>query len=1045
MSDISIESIIKVASSFIQGSLSPDDPLYAALNTQVEYLPLCFQILNECFQYPDAQILAAFSLENLTKIFATQWPKETIDEFKGSIFNWLNLCIQNASITDRKTKIILVKIISCYVIAVKVTNSSFNSLANIAEEIDTALPGEEPLVICYKFLIFQLLMEKFKDIKDTPSSIAEMLDQQYNFSFGLFNRALEIIRPRFVVNEQQEIVPLDGPENDLILATALDMINSIFEYHIFDVNPNAVKKDEIIAEELNLKPIWREEATNADNYKLLFSITKYRPNFRQVALNIIYKLCCVKKAMFTSPELHLNCFMTTIVQATQLMSVPEFFNSDHVFLLAKILYKIRYRTDHKITDEAPEYHTFLALLRERTNAYIQQNYIETKPNILFYIIKFWCTCLQDNTPFHDILFTYIHDILELPTKDAQDTLDNILDEISKGTVPDYIKVIPQWCNKNIGEFAADICTYLSGTQEKFGQFIQQANPSDLPELQKCDYQMSFIICFLVSILKIILSVPNETQIQAFQVIIKSLVDSKEIIKICAEANLPYFERSLMIFCNSFRHMSIADKINDIYKDVDYYFKDLQNAANLLIERITMTLREFPNDLDTINLGVKALDSVIKLLSEKKLVKESINTELLLQSFVTEPFEFMVNVKNKRSTINASRVMTTIALSSQPATEYFMSFLENNFQLFLNLKEENVFKALLYNFIGTFEACKRKQDFDIFFRWLFPDHLAQIITVLFSITSSSLRSDFFKFLYSIIVPLQTDSIKTGPKIAFPPHSPDGVHLFQLFAEALTTGFRMILTEITENPDQTKDLLKPFKPMCRLMSEIMRAEYVMFDAFELYEDTTISDLLNSYFGLLNVINIEIYFNVASFTILVSLIDALSNFHMPRVINCNPEFVILMFDIITQVFEGKDDKELGKSGMKAAKNLIKFFADNAADPNVGKIIQACETRIRNITALLWMKLLNDKEAVPYDIAQILKPIFILIPNLIQFVHNATTAFVPDNALPRYEELFQQIYALMSNILNIDEADLRKVLEDIHIFATSLQMNVTIVTPPA
>ncbi|EAY11709.1 hypothetical protein TVAG_488110 [Trichomonas vaginalis G3] len=1041
MATITEEQIIQASDAFVNKYESIDNPLYVAFNSDVQYLPLCFQILNQCWSIPNAQYFAGNALYNLVRAFSPQWPNQFITDCKENIFNFYGTCLQNIQTKFApSTNLAIDKVTAAYAMIIKISLSSFNSLPYVVNEINTNLESDIPQAINLKFNIFRQLIDIFS--KDANLAIFTQLDLQYHFTYEVFMIAVMVIRNNLYCTRYLADGPKDPKSitiNDEITQTALGLMDLALEVHLVDIAKNAVTKDEVLSEELDLKPIWQSEITSAENYKFIFSLA-FNPIFTEKAFKIIYKLGCVKRAMFTSEELHYNAFLATITAATQFLSDDAFVmnNQDLLFFLIKLLYKIRIRilSFPKLTENMEEYKNFLMLLKQRTLQFIENGLITKQPYMMMYLMKLWCYAVPDISEFNEMFLTYIINIIELPVKSDTDQIEESFDDCR---YDECITVIPLRCPANVlSDFAKSVIDHLINTQAQFNQALLSASEVD-DSFRRFDMQMAIIVGFLATILKRPLQTIDEPQIQAFCAIMKTLINSKETLDACYHAQLPYLERSLMIFCHQLKRTNLADqkKFDKVFAAItDCEAHDLAQACNILIERITMSLISFPDDEVTIRLGVNALDSVISIIIKNK-IKDAMNAEILLQSFVDHPFDFMVNVKNKRSTINASRILTTIALSSQPATEYFQGFLDQNYQMFLSQLTTEVFKALLYNFIGTFQACTKKNDFDTFFYWLFPEKLEQIITVIDSINDPSLLSDFFKFLFSTIQPQENQySAKDKKKditakISFPPHSSNGVQLFALLAQALKRGFSMLSEFSMADQKEMENVMKPFKSMTRLMSEIMKADYVMFDAFDLYEDKTIDELLASYFRLLSMIDMTSFFNLKCFSILLSLVDSLSSYHMERVINCDACFIQMMFDFIIQVFRGKEYEGLMKSAMSSAKNIIKFFCDNAESHVYDEVLKSIEIKFRNVVRLLWQFLLNDHTTLCYDVALILRPALVLCPPLLQALHDESVQFIPEDSLAFYDGCFAKI----ENCESIE--DLNKVLLEWQLFAKNLQLN--------
>ena len=1045
---------------------NPDvsSPLYISFTTDPDMVPTCLELILNTFGNDVTMYFCSKCLWNLTKNNIPQWSPDFLQSLNESIFQFFQKAVEYGGIHNKRFCLALDNIVEVYCMVLAKNFTVTNRLTDFTKEISDVLDSEMTNAIFLKFYIFSRLLEFFMDYKDQRSSIKTEIGNLSNYI--IFIMALNVLKDKVTSTEInppfEPVQPKPIPDQNLtqnVIFSCLTAMEKALDFSKLDEATNSVKKDELLSELVQVKEVWREIVTNTEFYEFLFTVGYFDPpHYLECVLKIMYLLTSVKKAMFTDNELKTAIFLTIIRKIGEI--ITNFVNSSvegrkYLFQISKVLFKLRFMTDNKFVDGLEEYDAFLHVLSEKTEELLndeQFKWVLNEPQTMINLIKFWG---MSKPEFHPILQHFFMHVLELPQLDPDDN-GNILD-FDSGSISDAIRVVPLYARELLQDILNPIIQEL---QELFTQYIaiaEAASQENQKQLKVLDQKCSIIIQFLVMVLKQPITTPDQTQILSLQTIISvmhTVFDKSDAI---SQSETNVVVKSLLIFCKQFPltnfSISCSTLDNCTLLGEDFYFNDLLSAYDLLLQFVVTAIQAFPSSADTINVATAAFEKLILFMKDRKIPSQNGKTLLsvsemasqILANFCESPFEFMTQPDFDEYTICASRTLTIISLSNSTNTQHFQSFLDANYETFKGDTDESIFTALINNFIGTFQACTTKQSFDRFFNWLFPDKLDELVTFVSQseISDFDLIAKYFNFLISTLISPEKSKNSTEitkPKIVLSPHSANGVHLFKSLAIALTDGFNRVINIITQDESLSYDsILAVLMPMFKLMAQIMSAEFVMFEAFQYYEDSTLIDLMQALFTALSHLNISDMFQFPDYApTAMLLIMSLAKHHMDIMVVYTPEFIGTMLEIVELVINGSN-KDLTTTSMETAQYIFTYFLENSSQT---EIIQANVQHMRNIAFSLWAKLINEVEVKVFSIMQILRPILIFVPDQLAVLHDHTVQFIPEGAVPEFEETLKDVVACVDNLANIDESKFNSALIHLHQFATKINLSITVPT---
>ena len=1040
--------------------------IYKNFTTDPDYVPTCIElILNS--NKERTVYFSAKCLHTLTENNIAQWSTD----FTTSVLENINQFLANAinhQIYSSRFNLTIHEIAIVYCIILNKNYTATNTLQDFTNELSTAMSSETANAIYLKFKFFQEILDYFKTFNDQRSSIKTEIANGATFS--IFMMALSVLKDHITCSgcniPYEPVEPKPIPEQSLtdqVVISCLQAMEKALDFGLIDSDANAVHKDEILSEVVIVKEIWRDIVTSPDLHEFIFSIGFANPLFMSHALDIIYLLCSVKKAMYMQDDLHIAVFSTIIRKTGEILSSssePQF-----LFRISKILFKLRKRVDASIDSE--EYDAFLQLLYEKTEALLNDtNYIWIlqQPHTMINLMKFWGCSKPKSTDHYQIMGHFFEQVLSLPDLDPEDT--NQILCLDSGRVPDAIRVLPLYCHDFIPMILQSILDQL---HTMFQQYISNIEPpkegDELNQLKIIDKKNAIIILFLTTVIKYPISNADEAQLESLKVIIEIMHTVFDKSAAIYASQTSETVRSLLIMTEKFNQTNFTTNPDNCKQFQDFYFSDQQSAYDLLLQFVNSILQNFTEDENTISIAAAAFARIIETMNTKEVQNrrertandpqalthssQSKKTLLccsqvasgILADFCSRPFDFMTQPGMDEYTIQTSKTLTIIAISNQTNAENFQAFLDANYEMFKSDTDEAVFTALINNFIGTFQACTTQKAYQKFFSWLFPTKLQEIVNFVCSseIENLDLISKYFNFLYSTILPPDKTQDIRKPKFKLQTHSADGVHLFKVLAIALTDGLNRVVQIATQDSSLTyTQILDALMPMFKLMSQIMSAEFVMFEAFQFYEDSTLIDLMQALFQTLGNLNISDLFQFPEYApTAMSLIMSLAKHHMDLLVANTPDFIGTMLEIVQLVIVGSN-KDLINTAMETAQYIFKHFLENASE--MGPIIEENKPHMQRIAFIVWANLINEESAKIFAVMQVLRPILIIMPEHMQAIHDYTIQFVPEANQGAFEVTIREVFVCVENLANVEESTFNKALIQVHQFASQIHLTVQI-----
>jgi hypothetical protein len=349
--------------------------------------------------------------------------------------------------------------------------------------------------------------------------------------------------------------------------------------------------------------------------------------------------------------------------------------------------------------------------------------------------------------------------------------------------------------------------------------------------------LSIFVQVLISILLMKEKDSNDTETmsrhpEVLICLVQLLTDSQEWITSGHE--FPVLERSLLILAKEFPNAVFGV---DVAQTASYYLpirhKGYPKLAsrfgmnNFLFERLFVTLRAFEDSPDILEY---VLDCFGRLLPSAS----------FLGHLVESPAELPFRGSRERRKLRQNLVstMTRVIIRDHHEHDLLPQFLNAVWPDEFDL-ETLWITAVDLN--GIFRSIEPKDVYGLVLDWFFPDRSQKIVDMFEACyDEGEVLMAVLNFWESFVSPG-----RSGERIEFPSDSSNGIVLFQQSANLVIS----FLTRFFDNYDAVEVSLEAFRKCCLILKSLVIGGYVLFDAFEIYEDPVFSDWLRRLIAVFN----------------------------------------------------------------------------------------------------------------------------------------------------------------------------------------------------
>jgi len=1027
--DISL--YISLAEQEMKGKIDVDDPLYKSLNCEQNSIEICQLLLDNPNMSQNVYIFASSHLFSLLKRFCPQWSVESFN----NVLNWLiGLLVRYGKSFNT---VVFNKLSDCYGVVLFLGWQIAPSIQLFVKTIAEAFQDPKFGVQDIGLLFLAGVVSYISKTQDVRSPAKDQLKDNY---------LLEVFRIGYEVIMNEEI-------NPTILPCALKLLTECLSFDVTQSIGRKTVTDEIISDTVNLPITWRDIVTNCDFYSHLFKLGQFfgMESLTSV-LNVIYYLCCVKSSLFPSKEDQINVFMVIINGCQSVLQMNSEQNIDARMLqISKILYKERFRTEMDLTIEIPEYYSFLDGFADFTIKYIEKDSLVRNLYATVYIIKFWGLCSrrmssEQFTVILPVFSAYLESLLALPEKDPDDN-NQVLD-LANGNINDSIKAI-----STILLFSFDPQSLyqqlLSSFEELSNAFFMHLEQGSIDDAKRFEKKLSIILLIIVCCFKysIIQSSSNNLfEIEMISPIHYLFSRTEGDIEALANNDFSILEMSLMLFCKVLPHtvfMKKAENFESFQGKIPF-----MTSFDMLVfffSRISTTLKVYSLNNSVVSVAVGALNTIFDDLHKNKKMNKNKAAANFVSFCCTQPFSFTLAKENKKSTIEFNNALARAALAIPEVLPEFFSYLDARYNLLISTETLPVLLSVLYTLTGVFEACTEKNYFDQFFYWVFPDKLRTLADLSPSLVEyPAIHTSLLKFLVSIVKPPEPKKDDNNTiiiqKIVFNQHSPNGIILFKLLSQVLVITFTRLSSISSEDASEEdyRTQMKSLESSLHLMSIIMKADYVMYGAFEYYGDDTLTQLLVSFFNLMKSIDIISLFQYPSLSrVIMQLIIALSENHIERILTLSQGFFDQLLPVLIFALQG-GDRDLKEFSIEASRPITEFLVLSISEPIINAAFTRNQTFISELLFLHWEQLVNNRTSSSYKIARVMRSLFQLFPSSLNDIHERTLLSVPALSTSKFEALFTELSNEVAALPGADEVGLNKALMNLHTFSKENELTV-------
>lgn len=990
-----------------------------------------------------------------------------------NLFDWIPELLQGRSdfiggLPAQYQQIILPNLVRGVAFIISKLWNDETHLGNLFQSLSGHFPDSDPPHRILRYTFFAFLI---REILDTFQLLRNKIvgDKQDTALFDLFN----------------EIVQSNFPDPSQISINALQLMLVILMFYQKTNQSNTKSKTtEKIEYTCDLPPQFRDLFVDQNFINTLFSIIpiKQNPNFARIILQIVYQMVSVKSSYFAAKD-NTAMFVSVVFHNLALI-INEGISNLVLQDLGLVLNKIS-STFFRETN-------ILGMIQEETQNLIQQvgnimpallSTPETflKENFaLVNIMQFWINITTKYAMFKDTISPIFRQYIECLMNASEADPNAIVEilELDKAAISDAITIIPIMLKTDFDGLTEPLDRVSRQVFEKYKESLVSGDGGLFRNL---DIQLSCFILLMASGLRSVATkqtIRKRDTLMAFEVAFLNFIFevsefTGENIQHIFEIHKQYYEQNgcismfgLFVEKAIYQFSINFQKSNQGYcrpepsrEEIDQVAASYQRVIKRLVDAL-LNLHLIVDQPSLIFDNLKALQACY-CGKQSNLLKPPIENETPIAFAIPITVEFLGLIANGKfafvsNPLIYNRYSKEIVLLMQIARsivtgqkEAITTFLQGIDAKFATLAQagQNVAAVLIfiYELTGIFsEQPEGDTSFAQFFQWIFPEKLAILANISQQIsTDPKVSAAYFKFWYKLmkILFMPQDKIRD----IFPKHSANEIVLITMISNLLLAYFQVTGGIQVSEDDIYQMKLKPFKNAMLLMAYALGTDYIMYGAFDFYDDKTLINLLTAFIAYFSTIPFELIHQYPKVDQAFNfLIKTLCQNHLMNILQISPEFFSTIFIVILNGLEqedlspssNSDPKDANGNPIKSARYLGEFLVNNKNNKLVADAIEqnaaAREQIITRGFSLIF------KKPVSIDLIGMIRPYLSFMPGYVEQLGRAMMPQVSEENMAEYTQVIQELIKVVSEMFIFE--NFRKSMSDLKTFAEKQKLKVPI-----
>jgi hypothetical protein len=496
----------------------------------------------------------------------------------------------------------------------------------------------------------------------------------------------------------------------------------------------------------------------------------------------------------------------------------------------------------------------------------------------------------------------------------------------------------------------------------------------------------------------------------------------------------------------------------------------------MLHRITASLRSIePLGEHVVSIAIKGLQENMSLLvgaienfdallgkaareSDQHPWKYLRSPAALVREQLENRYPFTCSDRFHRQTSALMSLVAQIALVWDEILQLVIEDLDQRFEAFTSTPTPEMMYLLLRDLMGIFQNPEARVRL---FDWLVPAKLETFQSAIGSVLGAPpVLNVLLKFWYFWVKKPKEESreyareeddedgtrarryeapvrIKTPPRAQSPmkktEHSANGIILFKITATVLTAVFQHLPTVRCESEaDFVVMKVKPLQYSLSVFAEVMRADFVMFGAFELYGDSVLVDVLQAFIELLDFFSMpECFERLKLGRAILDAVKSIAAMHALLVLRTWPPFFDSLLVLVVRGYR-RADKAIVDLAVESAKFLSEFLLDKKDEPIVAEAIARNEETLGKVVDAAWDYLCNSP-SFKYDNHVTLQHFFTIAPGAAALMGERLRQQIPEDAAAEFEGRFQDIMRIIEEggLVTQNSRPFCNALNDFRIFA--------------
>jgi hypothetical protein len=612
-----------------------------------------------------------------------------------------------------------------------------------------------------------------------------------------------------------------------------------------------------------------------------------------------------------------------------------------------------------------------------------------------------------------------------------DRVVEILD-LDGGRICDAARLIPHIFRVDVAHLSRLLLSHLSSSLVVYMTLVSE--PPSL-QLQAVDVKLALLIILVAAALRDQLCSKASRdvaahEVQCFLALYEVMGRTESVIEAAAEREAFRTEQAILVFLRYFTDMVFCSPDAE-FPQALHEATGADSALGIcdrILRRIAISLRSVALlGLPAAKVAVIALKRIAEcpwlLRTADPPIRQMAAPMALIEDHIRVRYSFTCLEGFKRDAVAFMSILASIALQFQDGMAPLVADLDARFGALIKAPTADAMFFLVRDLMGI---CAVPAARIRLLEWLFPGKLEVFRDTVDAVLEiPPVLNPLLKFWYRF---LREDGASRSPARGTY-HSADGIILFKLTAGVLITVFAYLAASAIESP------YKSLRYAMLTFAEIMRADYVMFGAFELYDDPVLRDLLTPFIAVIgncNIGDLFAYPKVAQ--ALMETVKSLTRYHSSRVLSRSAEFFDFLIELITRAYQQADEKYVGIT-VDSAQNITKFVLEKKDEPGMLEMITRNGVAIAKLVDAVWDYHCNAGEP-KYENQIALKSLLFIWPGALQAVYEKLQPQIPDLNLEEFETRFQDFRKAMADLGVVDDAALTSAVNQFRLFALGREL---------